>query len=78
MALMGNDCSEEQARLIASKVRPAGRVWVFPDAGPAGEACAASAMTRVSPHRLCRWVKLAEGQPTDRTPGDLAQILWPV
>lgn len=77
VALMGSDCSDEQAKLIASLVARDGRVWLFPDAGPGGEHCAASALIRVAAHRFVRWVKLRQGQPTDSTPGDLANLLWP-
>lgn len=75
VALMGSDCSEEQSRLIVSKVKRHGRVSVLPDAGGAGERCAVSVLSWVSQHRLCRWVKLSGGQPTDHTPGDLAIVL---
>lgn len=78
VALMGSDCSAEQGQLIASAVRPDGRVWVFPDAGEAGERCAVTVLARVAPQRFCRWVRLTEGQPTDRAPAELAQFLWPV
>jgi DNA primase len=77
VALMGSDCSDEQAKLIAALVSPAGRAWLFPDSGPGGEHCASSALARVAPHRFVRWVKCA-GQPTDRTPGDLSSLLWPI
>ena len=58
-----------------SLVAPEGRVWVLPDADPAGEACAASVLTRVAPDRWTRWVKLDQGQPTDLTVDDLANLL---
>lgn len=77
VALMGSDCADEQARLIASLVTATGCVWALPDAGSGGEACAASVLTRVSRHRPVRWVRLSTGQPTDCTPGDLAKLLWP-
>ncbi len=78
VALMGSSCSEEQARLIVSGIVPDGRVWIFADADDGGDKCAASALTQIVPHRFCRWVKLSNGQPTDCTPGDLAQLLWSV
>ena len=31
VGLMGADCSERQAELIVSVVKPAGRVWLMPD-----------------------------------------------
>ena len=65
-ATMGADCSDKQAELIASLVKPAGRVWALTDGDPAGERHAHSLLTKVSPHRFVRWVKMADGkQPTD-------------
>jgi len=78
VALMGSSCSEDQARIIVSGLVPGGRAWIFTDADDSGEKCAASALTHISPHRFCRWMKLSRGQPTDCTPGDLAKLLWPV
>jgi DNA primase len=66
VAVMGADCSERQAELIASLVKPSGRVWLMPDGNQAGQRCALSLLTLVSPHRLVRWVKLeGDTQPTD-------------
>jgi DNA primase len=66
VATMGADCSEKQAELIVSLVKPAGRVWLMPDGNDAGERCALSVLRQVSPHRFTRWVKLdEEKQPTD-------------
>jgi len=66
VATMGANCSERQAELIVSLVKPTGRVWLMPDGNEAGERCAQSLLLQVSPHRLVRWVKLTDGkQPTD-------------
>jgi DNA primase len=66
VATMGADCSERQAGLIVSLVKPMGRVWMMPDGNEAGERCALAILRQVSPHRFVRWVKLADGkQPTD-------------
>jgi len=66
VAVMGADCSEKQAGLIVSLVKPDGRVWILPDGDKAGERFAQSVLLQVSPHRFVRWVKLDEGrQPTD-------------
>lgn len=63
---MGSDCSERQADLIISLVKPNGRVWIVPDGDKAGERVAQSLLVQVSPHRFVRWVKLDDGrQPTD-------------
>lgn len=72
VGIMGADCSDEQAKLIVSLVKPDGQVWAMTDGDPAGERCAASILTRVAQHRLTRWVKLDEGkQPTDLSEQEL-------
>jgi DNA primase len=78
VGLMGASCSNEHAEIIVQSVTPEGRVWVLSDGDDAGEKCAASVLTQVAPYRLCRWVKLDKRQPTDLTPGDLAELLWTV
>lgn len=66
VATMGADCSERQAELIVSLVKPDGRVWIVPDGDAAGERHAQTLLLRISSHRLVRWVKMADGkQPTD-------------
>jgi DNA primase len=73
VATMGADCSEKQAELIVSLVKPAGRAWIVPDADKAGERHAQSLLLCLSPHRSVRWLKLDEGkQPTDY-PGEFFQ-----
>ncbi len=69
---MGADCSEKQAELIVSLVKPDGMVWIMPDGSvpekktDAGLRCAQSLLMQISPYRAMRWVKLADGkQPTD-------------
>lgn len=72
VALMGDSCSAEQAELIVQQVLPSGCVWVMPDGNKAGDQCAASVLTQVSPKRFCRWIKLEEKlQPTDYTSEEL-------
>jgi DNA primase len=66
VATMGADCSEKQAELIVSSVKPNGRVWIAPDGDKAGERHAQTLLTLISPHRFMRWVKMTDGsQPTD-------------
>lgn len=66
VATMGADCSEQQAELIVSLVKPDGRVWIMPDGDKAGERHATTLLNLISPHRFIRWLKLPEGkQPTD-------------
>jgi DNA primase len=68
VATMGADCSEKQAELIVSLVKPDGRVWALTDGDQAGERHAHSLLIKVSPHRFVRWVKCDDGkQPTDLT-----------
>ena len=63
---MGADCSEKQAELIVSLVKPSGMVWIMPDGDTAGERHAQTLLTLISPHRAIRWLKLSDGkQPTD-------------
>lgn len=62
---MGADCSDRQAELIVSLVKPDGQVRILTDGDAAGERCAAGVLVRVAPHRLVHWVKLEAGlQPT--------------
>jgi DNA primase len=66
VATMGADCSEKQAELIVSLVKPDGRVWIAPDGDKAGERHAQALLSIISPHRFMRWVKMDDGkQPTD-------------
>jgi len=58
--------TEKQAELIVSLVKPDGRVWALTDGDSDDERHGRSSLTKVSPHRFMRWVKLGEGkQPTD-------------
>lgn len=76
VATMGSDCSERQAELIVSLVRPSGRVLIMPDGDSAGERYAQSLLMQVSSHRLIRWVKLVSGeQPADLTSDQLRAIV---
>jgi DNA primase len=74
-AVMGSSCSDEQATLIVDSLVPDGRVWVLPDADPAGERCAESLLSRIAPHRFVRWIRLADGQPTDLSLEEVTQQL---
>lgn len=76
VATMGADCSERQAELIVSSVKPDGRVWLMPDGDEAGERFVRSLLPQLSPHRFVRWAKLAAGrQPTDLNGEELASLL---
>ena len=66
VGVMGADCSERQAELIVSLVKPAGHVWLVPDGNEAGERCAQSLLLKASPYRFVRWMSLKDDkQPTD-------------
>jgi len=68
VAIMGVDCSERQAEIMVSLVKPGGRVWILPDGDDPGQRCAESLLLQISAHRSVRWVKLGQGcQPTDLT-----------
>jgi DNA primase len=72
VATMGADCSERQAELIVSLVKPTGRVWMMPDGNEAGERCALAIFRQVSPQRFVRWGKLTDDkQPTDLSAAQL-------
>jgi DNA primase len=84
VGLMGADCSERQAELIVSLVKPSGRVWLMPDGNQTGnrnepgKRCAQSLLMQVSPYRFTRWVKLgADKQPTDLSAEQLKNSFTP-
>ncbi len=78
VATMGADCSDRQAELVVSLVKPCGRVWIMPDGDEAGERCAESLLRKLAPHRFVRWVKMRKGeQPTDVTLGNLRTTFLP-
>jgi DNA primase len=62
VATMGADCSEKQAELIVSLVKPNGRVWIVSDGDKAGERHAQALLGLISPHRFMRWAELDEGK----------------
>ncbi len=76
VSTIGADCSERQAELIVSLVKPAGRIWIISDGDDAGERFGTTALLQVAAHRLARWVKLErETQPTDYRIEQLHQLL---
>jgi DNA primase len=78
VSTMGSDCSERQAELIVSLVKPKGRVWIVPDGDKAGERYAQTLLSLISPHRFVRWVKMADGkQPTDLSAEQLRAYFKP-
>lgn len=72
VATMGSECSDEQAELMVTMVKPRGHVWIIPDGDRAGEKFAQSLLAKISPHRFVRWVRLESGrQPTDLAPAEM-------
>jgi len=68
VATMGADCSEKQAELIVSLVKPDGRIWILSDGDKAGDRHAQTLLFLISPHHFVRWVKLDE----DKQPMELS------
>jgi DNA primase len=78
VALMGWSCSEAQAKLIASRTKPNGRVWLISDGDEAGIRCAESVLPQVAQHRFISWRRVDEGkQPTDYVGAELRGLLEP-
>jgi DNA primase len=76
VSLMGNSCSEEQARLIARHLTDEGRIWLLPDGNAAGAQLAAQALPLLAFYRFTRLLKLKDDrQPTDCDADDLARLL---
>lgn len=75
VALMGANCSGDQAAHIVRLVRPDGRVWLLTDGDEAGEHCAVAALPLLATERCSRWRHLElRTQPTDLTGDDLRNL----
>jgi len=78
VAVMGADCSEEQADIIVRLVKPSGRVWLMPDGNKVGEKLAHVLLGRIAAHRFARWVSPGAGkQPTDMNKDEI-RVLFAV
>lgn len=76
VALMGSECSPEQAKLLVSLVSPSGRLWLMPNGGKAGESKVQAMLPELSAHRFVRWVKLSDGvEPSELASDQLKQRL---
>jgi DNA primase len=76
VALMGANCSREQAKLIVDLVKPDGRLWILTDGDDAGDRCAYSFLPLIAPNRAVNWVECAANkQPTDFGKHVLARML---
>jgi DNA primase len=74
VATMGVECSGRQLEIIASVLKPSGRLWLMPDGDDAGQRLGQSVVGQISIHRFVRWIKLEEKcQATDLTPDKLKQ-----
>ena len=62
VALMGDECSEEQATLLTFLTSDNARVWLLTDSSPESTTCAETLLMRVASSRLCRWVKVGKEQ----------------
>jgi DNA primase len=58
VSTMGTDCSDRQAELIASLVKPTGNVWILAGDDKTGEQYATCVMLKVATRRPVRWVQL--------------------
>jgi DNA primase len=76
VALMGSDCSDEQAKLILERVEFDGRIWLMTDGDQAGERCARTLFDKLARYRFIKWIELKQDeQPTDSKAEDLDAIL---
>lgn len=49
VATMGADCSERQAEIIVSLVKPSGSVWLMPNGNGDGRRCGQSLLAQIAP-----------------------------
>ncbi len=57
VALMGDECSEDQAELLNLLTHAGGRIWLLTDKSDYSWHCAQSALLKIASSRLCRWVR---------------------
>jgi DNA primase len=62
VALMGDDCSEDQAALIPLLTADTARIWLLTDSSVASENTGQTFLPQVASSRLCRWLKVAKEQ----------------
>lgn len=58
VALMGEQCGDEQAELVNLLTQNNARIWVLTDSSEPSAVCAASVFFKVTPSRLCRWIRV--------------------
>ncbi|HQY89438.1 MAG TPA: CHC2 zinc finger domain-containing protein [Tepidisphaeraceae bacterium] len=76
VALMGSDCSDAQAALVAKLLRADGELIVFTDGDDAGQRCAGDLFVRLGDQFAMRYARLADGeQPTDLDADELDAVL---
>jgi DNA primase len=76
VALMGSNCSPEQATAIVGMVPRSGRVRIFTDGTKVGSYCGEEVLRLVAPYRFCRRVVLQhDRKPIDCTQDELQELL---
>ena len=58
VALMGDECSEDQAGMVPLLTADTARIWLLTDSSEASEHAGQSFLPQVASSRLCRWVKV--------------------
>jgi hypothetical protein len=62
IAVMGDECSEDQTAQIGILTTENSRVWLLTHRTLSGQSCAESLLPKVASSRLCRWVRVPEGE----------------
>lgn len=60
VALMGNECSEDQANILTFLTADKARIWMLTDMSVESHACAESLLPKVAASRMCRWIKVSK------------------
>ena len=60
VALMGDECTAEQAGMLPLLTVDTARVWLLTDSSEGAAASAQTLLTKVTPSRLCRWLRVSK------------------
>jgi DNA primase len=72
VALMGPECSDEQANQIVALVKPSGRVWLVPSVTSDSRKLTEMVFALIACRRFVRWVTIGNGrQPSDLLAGEI-------
>jgi hypothetical protein len=72
VALMGPECSDEQANQIVALVKPSGRVWLVPSGTSDSRKLTEMVFALIACRRFVRWVTIGNGrQPSDLLAGEI-------